>query len=29
VVLDPRVLTARYGRLFIAALPEGVTVVTE
>jgi ATP-dependent DNA helicase DinG len=24
VVLDPRILTARYGRLFLAALPEGV-----
>ena len=29
VVLDPRVLTARYGRLFLAALPEGVPVVHE
>jgi ATP-dependent DNA helicase DinG len=26
VVLDPRILTARYGRLFIAALPEGIEV---
>jgi ATP-dependent DNA helicase DinG len=26
VVMDPRILTARYGRLFIAALPEGVQV---
>lgn len=26
VVLDPRLRTARYGRLFIAALPEGVRV---
>jgi ATP-dependent DNA helicase DinG len=26
VVLDPRILTARYGRLFVAALPEGVRV---
>ncbi|MEI7657724.1 MAG: helicase C-terminal domain-containing protein [Phycisphaerae bacterium] len=29
VVLDPRVLTARYGRLFLAALPKGVPVVHE
>ncbi len=27
VVLDPRIITARYGRLFLAALPEGVRVV--
>lgn len=27
VVLDPRIVTARYGRLFINALPEGVRVV--
>ncbi|MFM9958864.1 MAG: ATP-dependent DNA helicase [Phycisphaerales bacterium] len=27
VVLDPRILTARYGRLFLDALPEGVKVV--
>lgn len=27
VVLDPRILTARYGRLFIDALPEGVRVI--
>jgi hypothetical protein len=24
--MDPRILTARYGRLFLAALPEGVEV---
>jgi ATP-dependent DNA helicase DinG len=29
VVLDPRVFTARYGRLFLEALPEGVEVRTE
>ncbi len=28
VILDDRVLTARYGRLFLAALPEGVRVIT-
>lgn len=27
VVLDPRILTARYGRMFIEALPEGVRVI--
>jgi ATP-dependent DNA helicase DinG len=27
VVLDPRIVTARYGRLFLNALPEGVTVL--
>jgi ATP-dependent DNA helicase DinG len=26
VVMDPRILTARYGRLFVGALPEGVEV---
>ena len=29
VVLDPRVLTARYGRLFLAALPPNVRVTHE
>ncbi|MFZ4429438.1 MAG: ATP-dependent DNA helicase [Phycisphaerales bacterium] len=29
VVLDPRVLTARYGRLFLAALPKGVRITHE
>lgn len=29
VVLDPRVLTARYGRLFLAALPPGVRIIHE
>jgi ATP-dependent DNA helicase DinG len=29
VILDPRVLTARYGRLFIAALPPGVEIITD
>jgi len=29
VVLDPRVYTARYGRLFLEALPEGVEIRTE
>lgn len=29
VVLDPRILTARYGRYFLAALPEGVPIETE
>jgi ATP-dependent DNA helicase DinG len=28
VVMDPRILTARYGRLFVGALPEGVEVRT-
>lgn len=27
VVLDPRLLTARYGRLFLDALPEGVRII--
>lgn len=27
VVLDPRIVTARYGRLFLGALPEGVRAV--
>lgn len=27
VVLDPRIVTARYGRLFIDSLPEGVRVI--
>ncbi len=27
VVLDPRIVTARYGRLFLEAIPEGVRVV--
>ncbi|MDX2115114.1 MAG: helicase C-terminal domain-containing protein [Planctomycetota bacterium] len=27
VVLDPRLVTARYGRAFLAALPEGVRVI--
>ncbi|MBL0926460.1 MAG: helicase [Phycisphaerales bacterium] len=27
VVLDPRIVTARYGRLFLDALPEGVPVI--
>ncbi|CAG0951552.1 putative ATP-dependent DNA helicase YoaA [Phycisphaerales bacterium] len=26
VILDERVITARYGRVFLAALPEGVRV---
>ena len=26
VVMDPRVVTARYGRMFLSALPEGVEV---
>lgn len=29
VILDERVKTARYGRLFLAALPEGARVVTD
>ncbi len=29
VVLDPRMLTARYGKLFIAALPAGVKVIAD
>ena len=29
VVLDPRVVTKRYGALFLRALPEGVEVVRE
>ncbi len=29
VVLDPRIVTARYGRAFLAALPEGVRVADE
>lgn len=29
VVLDPRVMTARYGRLFLAALPPGVRVLPD
>ncbi|MBX3356997.1 MAG: hypothetical protein KF745_01080 [Phycisphaeraceae bacterium] len=28
VVLDPRIMTARYGRLFLEALPEGVAIET-
>jgi ATP-dependent DNA helicase DinG len=27
VVMDPRIVTARYGRMFIAALPDGVEVI--
>jgi Rad3-related DNA helicase len=26
VVLDPRIVTTRYGRVFLAALPDGVKV---
>ncbi len=29
VVLDPRVITARYGRLFLNALPPGVAAITD
>jgi Rad3-related DNA helicase len=28
VVLDPRIVTKRYGQLFIDALPEGVVLRT-